>query len=307
MKYKFRKSLLAIIFAPFALTLMANSTAPRPVEEEYKDFTYTLVSKTYNDGVDMSIDPYTYLEYEITNTGKYYASSFYIPNPKKKNSKIYLYGNPETTSIFNDESWYYFDSCTLIGPGYTKHLYGKAVGYRPEELGNKLTVKAEAYSSLAKSFSLTSASISFVETNEREETFKYLYKTDFEYDYNDTSNHLDLVYTIVYKGKEYYFMDDSHRSISTGAVYNISTSEELDLEQVTIANPMLVISKSRGGGGGLAILAALLLYGAAIIGIGFIGIAVIAGIIVMIVLLVKRHNRQLDMQNIDTPDNNRID
>ena len=102
-------------------------------------------------------------------------------------------------------------------------------------------------------------------------------------------------------------MDDSHRSISTGAVYNISTSEELDLEQVTIANPMLVISKSRGGGGGLAILAALLLYGAAIIGIGFIGIAVIAGIIVMIVLLVKRHNRQLDMQNIDTPDNNRID
>ena len=50
MKHKFRKSLLAIIFAPFALTLMANSTAPRPVEEEYEDFTYTLVSKTYNSG-----------------------------------------------------------------------------------------------------------------------------------------------------------------------------------------------------------------------------------------------------------------
>ncbi len=45
MKYKLKKSLLAIILSPLALCFMANATAPFPIENDYSDFTYTLVER----------------------------------------------------------------------------------------------------------------------------------------------------------------------------------------------------------------------------------------------------------------------
>ena len=47
MKNRLSKPMLAIMLAPFALTLMANSTAPFPFRNEYNDFTYTLVEQRY--------------------------------------------------------------------------------------------------------------------------------------------------------------------------------------------------------------------------------------------------------------------
>ena len=293
MKYKLKKSLLAIILSPLALCFMANATAPFPVENDYKDFTYTLVEKTYRE-YETGEEPYTYLEYEITNTGAYYCDHFYVQ--LSRNNEFGLKAVDYTMDgLFNIANEMIYGG-PVLGPGATNHFCCGLINKRPEEIKDTLKVYCKGYTSVAETFVLNDASLSFVEET-TDPKYRYIYKANFDYSYSSNENNNCLCFTVSYQGKDYYF---SSRFFNKNRVslreVELETKEELNLDEVSISNVMIVKARSRGGGGAILLIPFLLV----IIVLVAMGIALIVGIVIIVVSIVKSKKKQkLTMSDIN--------
>ena len=101
-----------------------------------------------------------------------------------------------------------------------------------------------------------------------------------------------------YQGKDYYFssryFNKNHPSLSE---VELEAKEELNLDEVSISNVMIVKARSRGGGGAILLLIPFL------VGVVFLiamGIALIVGIVIIVVSIVKsKKNQKLTMSDIN--------
>ncbi len=286
MKYKLKKSLLAIILSPLALCFMANATAPFPVENDYRDFTYTLVEKTYHESDSSEEEPYTYLEYEITNTGAYYCDHFYVKfsSSNQPSLRAVDYTMDGLFDISNEIIY----GGPVLGPGATNHFCCNVKNKRPEEIKDNMKVYCKGYTAVAETFVLNDASLSFVEET-TDPKYRYIYKANFDYSYSSNENNNCLCFTLSYQGKDYYFssryFNKNNPSLSE---VELETKEELNLDEASISNVMIVKARSRGGGGAILlipILLGLIIYVA-------MGIALIVGIVIIVVSIVKSKKKQ---------------
>ncbi len=295
MKYKMKKSLLAVILSPLVLCFMANATAPFPVENDYKDFTYTLVEKTYRED-ETGEEPYTYLEYEITNTGAYYCDHFYVQLSKK--DQFGLIAVDYTVDGLFDKSNEMIYGGPVLGPGATNHFCCGVTNKRPEEIKDTLKVCCKGYTAVAETFVLNDASLSFVEETTAPK-YRYIYKANFDYSYSSNEKNNCLCFTVSYESKDYYFSsryfnEENHPRLSE---VELETKEELNLDEVSISNVMIVKARSRGGGGAILLLIPFLVGGVFLIAMG---IALIVGIVIIVVSIVKSKKKQkLTMSDIN--------
>ncbi len=236
------------------------------------------------------------MEYEITNTGAYYCEYFYV-NISKSNQPGLKAVDYTVDDLFNQINVYILGDPAL-GPGATKHFFCNVQNKRPEEIKDNVKVRCKAYTAVAETFVLNDAGFSFVEeTTDPDSKYPYIYKANFDYSYSSKENNNCLCFTLSYQGKDYYFASHHfYKNSASLSEIELQTKEELNLDEVSISNVMVVKARSRGGGGAILLIPILL---------GFIiliamGIALIVGIVIIVVSIVKsRKQQKLTMSDIN--------
>lgn len=238
MKHKMRKTLLAFMLSPLALLFMGNSynaLPPRPYKHEYVDFTYELVKKIYIEGA-VTTPTYTYLEFEIHNTGDYYCHDFYI---QYADEKIHLKKiNSDSNNAFVDDSS--SDKILLLGPGFTKRFKCEVPDTRPENINNDIKVYGTAFDVLTESYSLGEVGLVFVD--EYVGPPKYYYNLNLTYSVKESDDYHYGLITLAYHEEEYYFTIGYLRYSAENYTYSyeVCANEEINLEEVSYINFMMV-------------------------------------------------------------------
>ncbi len=237
MKHKLRKTLLAFMLSPLALLFMGNSynaLPPRPYKHEYVDFTYELVKKIYIEGA-VTTPTYTYLEFEIHNTGDYYCHDFYI---QYADEKIHLEKiNSDSNNVFVEDNK---PETLLLGPGFTRSFKCEVPDTRPENINNDIKVYGTAFDVLTESFSLGDVGLVFVD--EYVGPPKYYYNLNLTYSVKKSDDYHFGFITLAYHEEEYYFsfhFGSSSRENYTSS-YQVWANEEINLEEVSYINFMMV-------------------------------------------------------------------
>lgn len=231
--------LLSIFFTfPF---LMANAPAPQVFSETYKDFKLSFISEEKN-----SDNEYRQ-HFTLENTGKGYISRLYIDD---------LYSDSYYGSHLDYESKPYRPFVNgVYEPGYKSEIVLTSTSKMPDF--KKVKPRAEGYSTFVEDLPVQGTKE--IKLTSTSGDSYYYYKIDLDLKLPDTKYNYGAILKLDYKDTICYMV------VSEGRDYRFETSEELELDKLTVLDVIGIKSEpylthQLGCGGGFSnILAAVII------------------------------------------------
>ena len=318
MKYKFIKTLFAISLIPMSgLFIAVSPTSPTPSPEAaydyYNDFEYTLTSSTYHESDEEHNNPYTSLEFNVTNTGNDYLFDLRLLEFERYGTVLH-YVNENTAPIFplyGKPNW--SDRVYLLAPGSTKSFYCTIDNLTPEQIGTSLNIQSLAYNLPADDFTYNGYEFEDCERLDSD-YYPYKYKVHFKYLISaNTDYNYFIFYTFEYHGEEYSCAcyEPTLRIYSIGWIYS---NEEINLDDVVIKDVRMLkgldysygwIPPERHSSSFFYIF----LYSLPYVLIGITGLFVLAALVSATILVIKKVKHKETDVHFDPPDgsNNKIE
>ncbi len=251
MKNKGIKSFVAIALIPMSAFFMAvkptsPEPSPEPYADEYNDFEYTCTSLTYHESDEEHENPYTLLEFEVTNTGDAYIFDIRLMD-FDTNGIPFHYANEESNVIsplYYRLNW--DETVVLLGPSLTKTYYCEVNDLTPEQISSPFTLQSGAYYSIAEDCTFNNYEIE-LETIYNSGNYRYEYFIGFNFDLKeDNSFTYFCFYTFEYHGEEYSFGCNRPQNRAYTCGY-ILTSEELSIDDIVMKDTTILKGEKRSG------------------------------------------------------------